>query len=276
MTQITASLVKELRDATNLGMMECKKALVDTDGDKDKAIQLLREKGQIAQEKRAGRDTTQGVIASGLDGSTVGTLVQISCETDFVSKNEKFQGYVQDIATRAVAVEGDLGEAIADDLTNMVHEIGENIVLSNSARYEVSGSGAIASYIHLGGRVGVLIEVGCGNDATVEQAAFAEVVKDLNLHIAACNPMYLTRDEVPADVVAAEREIYAKQVEGKPAEILDKIVDGKMNKFFGQSCLLDQGFVKDDSQSISDLLASASKDLGDELKISRFVRYEVG
>ena len=276
MTQITASLVKELRDATNLGMMECKKALVDSDGDKDKAIQLLREKGQIAQEKRAGRDTTQGVIASGLDGSKVGTLVQISCETDFVSKNEKFQGYVQEIATRAVGIEGDLGEAIADDLTNMVHEIGENIVLSNSDRYEVSGTGAIASYIHLGGRVGVLIEVSCGNDATVEQAAFAEVVKDLNLHIAACNPAYLNRDEVPADIVAAEREIYAKQVEGKPAEILDKIVDGKMNKFFAQSCLLDQGFVKDDSQSISDLLASVGKDLGDELGIRRFVRYEVG
>ncbi len=276
MTDIPATLVKELRDATSLGIMECKKALIDTDGDMDRAIKLLREKGQIAAEKRADRETTQGVIAAGSRDKGLGTLVQVSCETDFVSKNDTFQGYVQELADRALEIESDLGAAIAEDLTKMVHEIGENIVLSNDARFELSGEGAIGSYIHLGGRVGVLIEVSAGKAETSSHPAFETLVKDLNLHIAACDPAHLDRGDVPADLVASEREIFAKQVEGKPEEIIGKIVDGKMNKFYSQNCLLDQDFVKDGDKTITQLVAEVGKELSDELSIKRFVRYQVG
>jgi elongation factor Ts len=163
-----------------------------------------------------------------------------------------------------------------DDLVAKIAEIGENIVIRRNVRFVREGEGVIAKYIHLGGKVGVLLEVGCSKAETKDNADFAEMVKDITLHIAAANPQYLKRDEVPAETVDAERAIYAKQVENKPANIIDKIVDGKLNKYYSQICLVEQEFVKDNDLTITKLVEQTGKKVGDELEIRRFVRYQIG
>jgi elongation factor Ts len=278
MTAITASLVKELRDETNLGMMECKKALVETAGDKDQAIKLLRERGMAIAGKKATRTANEGRIAALVNqGGKLGVMIEVNCETDFVAKNENFQAFVASLVEKAKdAGDGELAGLVKEELTAKIAEIGENLIIRRNLRYELQGPGIIASYIHLGAKVGVLIEVGCGKDDTASQDAFKDVVKDITLHIAASNPRYLSREDVPETVVEGEREIYAKQVENKPANIIDKIVGGKLEKFYSQICLVEQGFVKDPDHSVKELLAARSKELGDELAIRRFVRYQVG
>jgi elongation factor Ts len=277
MAEITAAMVQELREATNVGMMECKRALVEAAGDKDKAIRLLRERGVAIAAKKASRTANQGLISSATRDGKVGALVEVNCETDFVAKNEGFQKFVKGLATKALDLnDGTIGEAARADVTAKVTEIGENIIAKRNIRYTLQGNGTIVTYIHLAGKVGVMLEVGCGQDATVEKAAFQELVRDLTLHVTACSPRSLSRDEVPAEVVTAEREIYAKQVTGKPANIVDKIVDGKMGKFYAQVCMLEQGFVKDPDTSVTKLLEAKGKELGDTLSIRRFVRYQLG
>ncbi len=274
---ITASQVKELREATNVGMMECKKALTESGGDMDAAIQLLRERGMVIAGKKAGRAANEGLIAAEVaDGGQLGVIVEVNCETDFVARNESFQEFVSQVVAKGRQVDGDLAEVFKDELTSKIAEIGENLIIRRNDRYELQGTGAVASYIHLGGKVGVLLEVGCESAETASADAFKEVVKDITLHIAASNPDYLTRDDAPEDVLATEREIFVKQAEGKPENIVEKIVDGKMEKFFGQNCLVEQPFVKDGDISISQLLAAKGKELGDELTIRRFVRYQIG
>ena len=278
MSQISASLVKELRDETNLGMMECKNALVETQGDKDEAIKLLRERGMAIAGKKASRAAKEGLVASEIEqGGKLGVLIEVNCETDFVAKNDDFQTWVKELAGKAKAVgDNELADAVKDDVVAKVAEIGENLIIRRNVKFEVSGSGAVASYIHLGGKVGVLLEVGCDKEETASTDAFKEVVKDVTLHIAACNPQFLKRDEVSADVTAEERAIYVKQVEGKPANIIDKIVEGKLDKFYSQICLVEQGFVKDPDQTIGELLATSGKAIGDTLTVRRFERYQVG
>jgi len=278
MTAITASLVKELRDETNLGMMDCKKALVEADGDKAKAIKLLRERGLAIAGKKSSRVANEGVVAADVNqGGKLGVIIEVNCETDFVAKNENFRSYVHELVEKAKTVDdGPLAEAAQDTLASKIAEIGENIVIRRNERYELQGLGIIACYIHLGNKVGVLLEVGCENEQTPQESAFKEVVKDITLHIAASSPRFLQRSDVPGDVIEAERSIYAKQVEGKPANIIDKIVDGKLDKFYSQVCLLEQGFVKDPDHSVEDLLKQNGVALGDRLTIRRFVRYQVG
>jgi elongation factor Ts len=278
MSQITAAQVKELRDATNVSMMECKKALTEAGGDKEKAIRLLRESGLAIAGKRAERSANQGLIAAEvLEGGKVGVMVEVNCETDFVARNESFQAFVQELLTKARDYqEGELAEAVKDELMDKVAAIGENLVIRRNIRYDVQGEGAVASYIHLGGKIGILLEVGCEKAETTGTAAFQDLVKDITLHIAASNPSYLTRDEVPQDVVDSEKAIFAKQVEGKPEQIIEKIVSGKIDKFFSQICLVEQGFVKDPDQSMTQLLEAKGKELGDTLTIRRYVRYQIG
>jgi elongation factor Ts len=277
MAEISAGLVKELREETGVGMMECKKALVEANGDKAAAVKLLRERGLAIAGKKASRTANQGLVAADVEqGGKLGVMVEVNCETDFVAKNEIFQAFVKKIVEKAKTVQGDLAEAVKDEVVAKIAEIGENIIVRRSIRYEVQGSGIIASYIHLGGKVGVLVEVGCDKAETAKAEAFRELVKDITLHIAACNPGYLVRAEVPENVVQAEKEIYAKQVEGKPANIIEKIVAGKMEKFYAQVCLVEQGFVKDPDQTVTELLAAKSKELGDQLSIRRFTRFQVG
>jgi elongation factor Ts len=278
MAEITATLVKELREATNVGMMECKRALQDAEGNKDQAIKLLRERGLAIAGKRAARAANEGAVASEISqGGKLGVMIEVNCETDFVARNEVFQTFVKDLVGKAKAVEdGGLADAAKEDLTAKIAEIGENIIIRRNVKYEVQGNGIIASYIHLGGKVGVLVEVGCEKEATVESDLFRETVKDITLHIAASNPQCITRDEVAADVIEAEREIYAKQVQNKPENIIDKIVNGKLEKFYSQICLVEQGYVKDPSHSVTEWMTGQSKELDDQLVIRRFTRYQVG
>ncbi len=275
--EITASLVKELREETNLGMMECKRALQETGGDKEKAVRLLRERGMAIAGKKAERVAKEGRVAAEIyDNGKAGVMIEVNCETDFVAKNENFQAFVASLVSDAKGIDGSLAEAAKDKVVAKIAEIGENLIVRRNVKYTVSGNGAVAGYIHLGGKVGVLLEVGCGKAETASAELFKETIKDVTLHIAAANPQFLNRSDVAAEVIAAEREIYAKQVEGKPANIVDKIVDGKLEKFYSQICLVEQGFVKDPDQTVADMLAARGKDLGDTLTIRRFTRYQVG
>lgn len=277
MAEITAAMVQELREATNVGMMECKRALTEAGGDKEKAIRILRERGTAIAAKKASRAANQGLIGAALRDGKIGTLIEINCETDFVAKNPGFQAFVKELAGKALDMaDGTIGEATKAVMAAKIAEIGENLVAKRNIRFALQGSGLIATYIHLNGKLGVMLELGCGKDASAASPAVQEVAKDLTLHVAACSPRWLTRAEVPADVVTAEREIYAKQVVGKPAQIVDKIVDGKIGKFYSQVCLIEQGFVKDPDTSVTKLLEAKGKEVGDTLTLRRFIRWQVG
>jgi len=277
MAEITASLVKQLREATNVSMMECKKALVEANGDMEAATKILRERGIAVAAKKASRAAKQGLVASASkEDGRIASLVEINCETDFVARNENFVKFVNDLAEKACETDEALSEQMKDIVTAKIAEIGENIIVRRNIRYKLEGNGAIASYIHLGGKVGVLVEAGCGSEATVSNPVFGELVRDLTLQIAAANPKYLVPDEIPEEEVKAEREIYASQVKNKPANVIDKIVDGRMKKYHSEVCLIDQPFVKEPKQSIRDLLASKGKELNDTIEVKRFVRYQMG
>ncbi len=289
MADITAALVKELRDKTNAGMMECKNALKETGGDVDAAIKFLRERGAIKAAKKADREAKEGVVAAQIDvEARSGVLVEVNCETDFVAKNDNFKEFVSEL-TDSVASSGSndidsanavqKGDGTLDDFVKAkVIELGENLQFRRMTRYEVEGSGVVASYIHLGGKVGVLVEVNCGKDDTAASDVFRDLVKDLTLHIAAAATAGIGRDEISDDLVEAEKDLFRKQMadSGKPPEILDKIIEGKLGKFYSTVCLLEQGFIKDPDNTIADLLASKGKELEDEISIRRFIRYGVG
>ena len=278
MADISASLVKELREETGVGMMECKKALVEAKGDKTAAIKILREAGMAIAAKRADRAAKQGIISADVAADAQsGLMVEVNCETDFVSKNDNFKAFVAELAQIARGLaDNTLAEAAKAKVDAKIAEIGENIIARRNIGYQVQGVGAIAAYVHLGGKLGVMVEVGCRNAASVQNPAVKEMLADLTLHITAVNPACITRDQVPAETIAAEKEIYAKQVEGKPANIIDKIVAGKLEKFYGQICLVEQPFVKDQDKTVAAVLAEAGKAAGDEFAIRRFVRWQLG
>ena len=248
---ITASQVKELRDRTNAGMMECKKALQETDGDIEAAIKKLREAGAIKAAKKADRAAKEGVVASHIDSdSKHGILAEINCETDFVAKNDNFQSFASELVD-AVAASGatelDAANAIPhgdgsieDFVKAKVIELGENLQFRRLTRYDIEGSGVVASYIHLGGKVGVLVEVGCENDSTTSNDDFRSLVKDLTLHIAALSPAGINREDIPADLIETEKEIARKELEarGVPADKIDGAAQGKLGKFYAERCLL--------------------------------------
>lgn len=278
MATITAGLVKELRDETGVGMMECKKALVEANGDKAAAVKILREAGMAIAAKKASRTAKQGIIAATVaaDGQS-GRMVEINCETDFVAKNENFQAFVNELLADAEGVADDgLAAAQKAKIDAKIAEIGENIVARRNVTFAVQGTGAVASYVHLGGKLGVLVEVGFGKAETGANEAVKTMLADLAMHICAAAPLCVERGGVPEETIAAEKEIYRKQVEGKPANIIDKIVAGKLDKFYGQVCLVEQEFVKDADKKISQLLAETGKAAGDEISIRRFVRWQLG
>ena len=272
---IDAQLVKTLREKTNAGLMECKRALAESNGDLEAAVDILRKKGAAGAAKKADREAKDGVIAQAiLPGAKVGVLVEVNCETDFVAKNESFKSFCDEIAKKiAEQPEADL----EGDRVEAVQKIGENVRIRRHTRLEVKGSGLVSAYIHTGGKVGVLVEVGADKESTSQNDEFKQLVRDITLQIAAANPISVDRSEVPAALVEREREVYRGQVPaGKPDNIIEKIVDGKMDKFYSQSCLLDQGFIKNPDQTIQQLLAEKSKALGENLSIRSFVRYAVG
>ncbi len=275
MAEITAANVGKLREMTNAGLMDCKKALTEANGDLDAAVDLLRKKGVASAAKKATRDANEGVIVQYIQpGARAGILVEVNCETDFVARNEGFRAFCEDVAKKLLANPNAELEA---ERVATVAKIGENIKISRSHRMEVSGNGLIAAYIHTGSKVGVLVEVGAGKEATVANDEFKQLVRDITLQIAAAHPFAVAREEVPADLLAKEKEIAAEQVKNKPPQAIAKIVEGKLEKFYQGYCLVDQGFVKKNSEvTVKEHVASLSKQLGDEITIRRFVRFQVG
>jgi len=273
-------------------MMDCKKALTEAGGDLEKAEAILRQKGIASAGKKAGRAAKEGVIVSSIQSSgKVGVLAEINCETDFVAKNEIFTKFVKEVADEITSPEAatasDLeavlslplrsaGLPLRDAFASKVAELGERILLRRFERYAVEGEGTVATYIHLQGKVGVLVEISCETAGASAKDAFRDFVKDITLQIAAASPTVVTREEVDAALVASEREIYKGQVEGKPANIVEKIVDGKMDKFYGTICLLEQGCIKNPDITVREFLAAKEKELGEKIAIRRFARYMVG
>lgn len=274
----TAKDVMALRDKSGAGMLDCKKALTDADGDMEKAAELLRERGIAKAIKKEGRIAAEGVVGAYVcDKCGVGVLVEINCESDFVSRGEKFHGIVDAVAKviaenkpadvdalNACALEGG---TVKDYITNATAVIGEKISIRRFEIYETKGK--IEIYIHMGGKVGVMVE------AVDFKAGAEETLHDVALQIAASKPGYVKENEVPADVIAKEKEIMLVQMQNdpknakKPKEILEKIIDGKMGKFYSENCLLDQPFVKDDSQKVSQVI-------GNKFTVVRFARFEMG
>jgi elongation factor Ts len=275
MAEITAALVGKLREMTGAGLMECKKALAETKGEVEAAVDYLRKKGAASAAKKSSREANEGLIVQSIQpGARAGILVEINCETDFVARNEGFRAFCDEVAkTLLENPKADLEAA----RTAQVAKIGENIQISRHHRMEVSGNGMVAAYIHTGAKVGVLVEIGSGKEATIANEDFRQLVKDITLQIAAGHPFVVSRDQVPADVVAKEKEIATEQVKGKPPQAIAKIVEGKLEKFYQGYCLLDQGFVKRNSEiTVKEHTASVAKQLGDEIVIRGFVRFQVG
>lgn len=285
MANITASMVKELREMTGAGMMECKKALAEAEGDIEKAVDVLRTRGLAAVAKKAGRATNEGtVMALVSDDCTVGAVVELNCETDFVGMNEKFKAYAEKIARAALAakpadvealmaaeIDGGTVEAV---VTDCIHVMGENTQLTNVAVAEAEG---VASYIHGGGKIGVLVSFGVeGIDPASE--GFQKCGRDVAMQVAAINPVSATRDDVPAEIVEHEMNIYKAQAadSGKPEAIQEKIATGRMEKFYKENCLAEQDFVKDSEQTVKAYVDACAKELGGTMTIKSFVRVALG
>jgi elongation factor Ts len=274
--QIDPKAVKALRDKTNAGMMECKAALVEAQGNLEAAVDILRKKGAANAAKKADRETREGVVAFALSADqTAAAIVEVNCETDFVARNEDFRGFCDRLAKTVLDnPTADLEPLRQETIT----KTGENVTIRRHERIQVSGSGQVAAYIHQGSKLGVLVEVGASKAETLTNPAFTELVRSLTLQIAAMSPLYVRSSDVPADVLERERQVQSesKDVQGKPANIVENIVKGKLNAFYKQICLLDQENFQNNKQSIAQLLAETSKALGDELSVRRFLRFMVG
>jgi elongation factor Ts len=284
--QIKSEMVKDLREKTGAGLMDCKAALTAAGGDMEKAIDHLRTKGLAAAAKKSSRIASEGLVCAYVEGNS-GTLVEVNCETDFVAKTEEFAGLVREIAALVNREgPGDVEEALrlpagdgtlAERLTEKVAKIGEKVSFRRFARFEVPAGtpGVVVPYIHAGGKIGVLVQLAGAGPMNPEAAALA---KDLAMQVAAANPVYVSRKDVPASVVEHEKGIYREQAKasGKPDKILDKIAEGKLEKYFGDFCILEQPFIKDPDRKVGQLLAEAGRAAGAEIRLNSFVRFQVG
>ncbi len=276
MPEITPALVGQLRAMTGAGLMNCKKALDETQGDLNAAVDLLRKQGAAAAVKKADRAANEGLIGQAvLSGGQVGALIEVNCETDFVARNDSFKAFVGELASKAASQPG---ADLEPDRVAAVAKIGENIQVRRVTRLEVQGTGALAAYIHTGGKVGVMVEVGANNAATVNTDEFKQLLRDVTLQIAAASPVAVSRNEVPQEIVDKEREIASQSdaLKGKPAAAMEGILKGKLNKYFETNCLLEQGFVKNPDLKVEAHLGAVGKQLGDTLTIRRFLRFQVG
>ncbi len=286
MAEISASTVMKLRKMSGQGMMDCKKALNEADGDLDQALDILRKKGMATMAKRAGRETSEGrVVCKSWDNGKTAAMAALCCETDFVSKSddfvaasEKMLEYMEqcpaDEGAQALADTEVGGKKFSEVITDMVSKTGEKSEVGDYCRYKVDGEGTVGSYIHFNNKIGAMVEVEASSAEVSE--AVKNVAVDICMHISAMNPLALDRDSVDSATIEAERKAAAEQVQNKPPEIIEKIVDGKMNKFFGERCLADQAFVKDDSVTVSAALEKAARDAGGTAKMKRFFRIAVG
>ena len=288
MAEITAALVKELRESSGAGMMDCKKALTETGGDLEAAVDWLRKKGLAAAAKKAGRVAAEGLVGVAAEG-TRGAVVEVNSETDFVARNETFQDFVRNVAGIALEAGGDLdkikssaypgsGNSVAEELTNMIAKIGENMALRRTAGISVS-EGVVCSYIHNQtapglGKIGVLV----GLESSGDTAKLEALGKQLAMHVAAAQPQAVDRDGVDASALERERDVLSDQARasGKPEEIIAKMVEGRLRKFYEEVCLLEQVFVIDGENKVSKVLEAAGKDLGAPVQIVGFVRFQLG
>ena len=289
--EITAAMVKELREMAGAGVMACKKALVETDGDYDKAIEVLREKGEATAVKKAGRIAAEGTVLAVVKEDKTAAIVEVNSETDFVAKNEKFRTYVanvaeQVLATNATDVEAfmdekwmfDESKTVKEELVSQIAVIGENMSIRRFVK--INSDGVVVPYIHAGGRIGVLVEA----DTTVINDEVKECLKNVAMQIAALNPKYTSRDEVSEDFIAHEKEILMAQIKNdpkeasKPEKVIEGMINGRINKEMKEICLLDQVYVKaeDGKQTVANYVAEVAKATGSDLKIKGFVRYETG
>ena len=289
--EITAAMVKELREMTGAGVMACKKALVETDGDYDKAIEVLREKGEATAVKKAGRIAAEGTVLAVVKEDKTAAIVEVNSETDFVAKNDKFRTYVanvaeQVLATNATDVEAfmdekwmfDESKTVKEELVSQIAVIGENMSIRRFVK--INSDGVVVPYIHAGGRIGVLVEA----DTTVINDEVKECLKNVAMQIAALNPKYTSRDEVSEDFIAHEKEILMAQIKNdpkeasKPEKVIEGMINGRINKEMKEICLLDQVYVKaeDGKQTVANYVAEVAKATGSDLKIKGFVRYETG
>ncbi len=281
---ITATMVSELRKKTGAGMMDCKKALTETAGNMDEAVDFLRKKGLSAAAKKSGRVASEGAVAAGSEGS-IGAMVELNAETDFVAKNAAFQAFVAGVkdvilandvadvqALESIDYPGS-GRTVAEELTHQIATIGENMGIRRLARID-AGQGVVTSYVHGAGKIGVLIEL--QTESTDEKVV--ALGKQLAMHVAAAAPQYLDRDSVPGEVVEKEKEIMRVKAldSGKPENIVEKIILGQINKYFGEVCLLEQAFVIDPDQKVSKIVAALAKELGTDIKLKSYVRYQLG
>ncbi|MCK5708331.1 MAG: elongation factor Ts [Candidatus Aureabacteria bacterium] len=290
MAEITASLVKELRDKTNVGMMDCKTALVESEGEMEKAIEILRKKGKAVAAKRSGRDTKEGLISSKISSdSKTGVLVEVNSETDFVARNEMFQEFVNDLAVhveknKTKNVEELLtqnfskntSQTVQDALTEITGKIGENLRIRRLECLTSDDKGSVESYIHMGGRIGVLVKVSCGKAESADNDEVKEMKKNLCMQIAASSPMYIREEDIPDDLLEKEKEIHKAQIKGKPEHIMDKIVDGKIKKYFSEVCLIHQPYIKEPKMKVLDYVAEIAKKVDDTIDVSCFVRFVLG
>jgi elongation factor Ts len=275
MPDITPALVGQLRAMTGAGLMNCKKALDETKGDLQAAVDLLRKQGVAAAIKKADRAANEGLVGQAVLNGRVGVVIEVNCETDFVARNDSFKAFVGELAAKvaenpAADVEPDRVAAIA--------RMGENIQIRRHQRLEVQGEGLVAAYIHTGGKIGVLVEVGATRPATSASEEFKRLVRDITLQIAAASPTGISRDDISPALVDKEKEIISQSdaVKNKPAQAVAKIIEGKLNKFFEGACLLEQGFIKDPEVKVQAYIGSIAKQLGDDITVRRFVRYQVG
>ena len=308
MAEISAQLVKQLRDRTGAGMMECKKALVKTNGNVEEAEVVLRTMGIVGASKKESRSTKQGLISVHIsaDGKT-GVMVEVNCESDFVARTEDFQALAAGVAahiaeTRPKVVKleeiseaervnfkehealytqkftGDSDTTVGEMVKTKIAKLGENINVSRFIIFDVNGNGSIGNYIHAGAQIGVLLEVNTGNEKAADEPEFKTLVRDIAMQVAASHPLYVTKEEVPADVMKKERDIQRERAltEGKPEKMVDKIAEGRMSKFYEEVCLMEQPFIKENTISVSDLIKTAASKLGGTIQIARFARYKVG
>lgn len=286
---ISASMVKELREKTNAGMLDCKKALEESQGDFEAAVEWLRKKGLSAAAKKSGRVAAEGLVSAAVvAGGKLAVVAEVNSETDFVSRNDDFKVFVQSIIDHVATSKAtgpvldqpyqkNTAQTVGDALKTIIAKIGENIVVRRTEKYELQGDGILHSYVHGEGKIGVLIEVAAPASA-LASADLRTFAQDAALHIAAMNPMAISSEEIPAAVVSKEKEILkAKNLEqGKKPEMIDKIVEGQIRKFLAENCLLDQAFVKNPDLKVSDYMKETAKKVGGEVKIRRFARYELG
>ena len=289
---ITAAMVKELRDMTGVGMMDCKKALTETDGDMEKAVEMLREKGLAASAKKAGRIASEGMVEIHLsEDNKSGAIVEVNSETDFVAKNQVFRDYVAAVAKQASETSAkdmdaffeekwavDPQYTVKEALSQQVAVIGENLNIRRFEKYEKAQAGKLVSYVHGGGRIGVLIELACEKECD----ELVELGKNVAMQIAALKPQFITEKDVPADFIEKETEILTAQAKNdpknanKPDNIIAKMIEGRLKKELKEFCLVDQPYVKDGDLTVQKYIDSVAKEIGADIQIVRYVRFETG